>query len=214
MLATLQRSSIGRIVFVFALAVIGFPLAAGLLFGDSRSRIESPSPPAYSAVAYPEDFESRFVHYASVQRPDGTIRDLYISPNALATSSLPFNTVIVIVNHYAKSNNDGQFITDELGRYIRDEAAPMIHVREKRSDWLPADFVSELRSGDWNFGSFDTVTGEPFEESIAACFNCHNASRQPEFLFSHDLLSAYRASGATQYIICEFTGRTECSVRS
>lgn len=90
----------------------------------------------------------------------------------------------------------------------------MIHVREKRADWQPGDFVNSLRSGDWNFGSFDAATGQPFDESISACFNCHNASGQPEFLFSFDLLQAYRASGETQYIICEFTGRTACSIRS
>jgi hypothetical protein len=215
-LATRQRFGIRSTVLLFILAVVGFPLAASFLFENSRNdgdgNVLTPAPS--HGVVYPADFESRFIHYATVQRPDGTIRDLFISPASISAFSLPSSSVLVITNHYAKRDEDNQFVIDDLGRYIRDEAAPMIHVREKRADWLPEDFVSALRSGDWNFGSFDAATGEPFDESISACFNCHNASRQPEFLFSNDLLQAYRATGETQYLICEFTGRTECSFRS
>jgi hypothetical protein len=169
---------------------------------------------AYSGVQLPANYRIDYLHYATIQRPDGTIRYIYINPEAIAGAgrsySLPDNTTIVIEGYYAKRDENGTLVVDESGHYIADKPLEAVHVRQKRSNWLLSDFVSEARNGDWNYGSFDMVTGAHYDESITACFNCHHPSDQPEFLFTYPQLIDYEIQGKTQYYICDLTGRSAC----
>ncbi len=190
------------------LAVIGFPLLLSSMVDD-----EEPAAASASGMTLGSDFRTRFVRYAVIQRPDATIRYLYINPEALenlgVSDVLPDGTMIVIEGFYALKDETGAPILDAEGRYQIGEPFPALHVREKRRDWSDTDFVSDLRNGAWNYGSFDRLTGEPFAESLNACFNCHQVAPQ-DFLYTAPLLASYRRSGDLQVYLCEQTGRTPC----
>jgi len=124
-------------------------------------------------VAYPRNYQQDFTRYETVQRPDGTIRDVYINPvglNAIRSYHiLPIGTEIVIEAYNALKNADGKYVTDAEGHYVKGDPMPMIHVREKRDDWTDDDFTSNARNGGWNYGSFYTATGAIYHESLNAC---------------------------------------------
>jgi Cytochrome P460 len=168
--------------------------------------------PEFSNVSYPAGYRTDFLHYATVQRPDGTIRDLYVNDigaRAAQTGEMAPGTIIVIEGYEALTTENGEYITDDQGHYIKGEAMPMVHVREKRSDWSNNDFVSNARNGRWNSGSFELQTGNLFKESLTACFHCHSTAPD-DFLYSFPQLYAYAQTGELQYFLCRTTGRTAC----
>lgn len=185
-----------------------------LVFASNRSA-ESAAPtdyPDYSNVKYPQGYRTAFHIYATVQRPDGTIRDIYINDvgvQGLRTGGIPSGTIIAIEGFNALVEENGKYVTDELGRYVKGSALPMIHVREKRANWAPTDFVSNARNGLWNSASFDFQSGELFEESLSACFHCHNTAPD-DFLYTLPLLQAYAETEQQQFLACTTTGRTAC----
>jgi hypothetical protein len=71
------------------------------------------------------------------------------------------------------------------------------------------DFTSSARNGGWNFGSFDIQTGANYNESLNACFLCHNTAPQ-DFTYSVDLMRDFVQSGEAVYFMCRTTGRTAC----
>ncbi len=195
-------------------AIIVLPVIAAMS-APVRVINGTPTPaPKYSGVKLPSNYRADYVHYATIQRPDGTIRNVYINAEALIGIDqgylLPNDTTIVIDGNYAKRDANGALIIDKNGHYTPGEPFDMIHVRQKRNYWLPSDFVSDVRNGNWNFGSFDTQSGAPYDESISACFNCHHASEQLDFLFTYPQLVRYAVTGETVYFICNLTGRSSC----
>ena len=69
-----------------------------LLLLTACSAAEEQQP--YAGVNFPADYAATFEHYATVDRGDATIRDLFISPRALqglrSTGRLPHDSVLVI----------------------------------------------------------------------------------------------------------------------
>lgn len=197
-------------------------LCAACAPADAAAPVPSATPQAppapqfpVSGMTYPADFRERFVQYATVERSDGTSRDLYIHPDALRRYSvgraLPEGTIIVIEGYHALPGADGRgYQTGADGRYQRGEPLEAVHVIEKRGGWRDTDFVSELRAGGWNFGTFDARSGQPFNENTISCFNCHNGTPQTDFLQSRALLDRYAVSGLVQYFYCDLPGRLGC----
>ncbi len=167
-----------------------------------------------SAVTYPANYQTDFEHYVTIDRPDGTVRDIYINPEAVdalrISRRLPAGTVIVVEAYNALADADDEPVRDAGGRYIKGEPLDMVHVLHKRSDWLPDDFPGEIRNGDWNFGSFEFASGAPFDESLTACFNCHQAMPATDFLYSTRELLAYARADATQHLFCNLRRRIPC----
>lgn len=167
-----------------------------------------------SGVSYPENFRDTFVRYATIDRIDGTVRDIYISPDALDNLSgrgaLPDGSVILVDAYYAQHDADGELLFDEVGHLIKGEPFEMFHVLEKRADWQPEAFVSDARVGNWNFGSFETHTGKPFDENLTGCFHCHNPAAQTDFVYSLPLLARFLLSNEVQYFYCDLPDRLAC----
>lgn len=167
-----------------------------------------------SAVPYPADYRASFVRYLTVDRPDATVRDLYINPEAVDAlrqgQPLPDNTIIVIEAYDAEVNVNGDPISNAEGRYIKAAPFEMLHIAHRRSDWAEDDFPSVVRTGRWNFGSFDAATGAPFDEDPAACFNCHQAMPQTDFLYTAGHLLHYVRTGEPQYTFCNLRRRLPC----
>lgn len=191
------------------LAVVGCCLIA------AACAVQFRPPTQYSAVNFPNQYRETFVHYATIDRIDGLVRDVYVLPAALeslrAGRSLPDGTVIVIEGYYAQEDANGQPLVDEQGHFLRGEPLEMVHVAEKRFDWSPDDFTSVARAGSWNFASYIYGTQARFNEDMNACFNCHNAeSALPSNVYSMPLLLRYVREGQTQYFYCKLPERIAC----
>lgn len=168
-----------------------------------------------STVPYPADYHrAGFHHFLTVERPDATIRDLYISPEAVAALAaggrLPNDTVIIIEGYHALVDAQSAPIIGPDGRYLKGEPFAMIHVAHRRRDWSAADFPAAIRAGDWNFGSFDAQSGARFDEDLAACFNCHQSMPETDFVYSAAHLLRYAQTGETQYLFCNLRRRVPC----
>lgn len=172
------------------------------------------SEPSVYGVQYPTNYRSTYVHYATVDRKDGVVRELYIHPDSLARlrsgQPLPTGTIIVIEGYDALRDAAGTLLKAPDGRLLKGEMTKPLHVAEKRSDWHDDDFESGQLSGDWNFGSFDAITGKPFVESLTACFNCHNSTQRSDFIWSLPLLFRYARAQTVQYFYCNLSARTAC----
>lgn len=170
--------------------------------------------PADTGVPYPADYATTFAHYATIDRGDAIIRDLYISPQALAglrsTGRLPDDSVLVIEVWQAAVDEQGAPLQDAAGRYRKAAPLSMLHVAHKRSDWRAADFPGAARAGDWNYGSFERESGARLDENLAACFNCHQAGARNDFLYSAQQLARYALRDTTQYFFCELGRRNPC----
>jgi len=188
--------------------------AACVPAGEAAEVASVPDSFSASAVPYPADYRASFVRYLTVDRPDATVRDLYINPEAVDAlrrgQPLPENTVIVIEAFTAAVDASGDPVSDPDRRYVRAAPFEMLHVAHRRSDWAEDDFPSVVRTGRWNFGSFDVATGAPFNEDLAACFNCHQAMPQTDFLYTADHLLRYVRSGEPQYTFCNLRRRLPC----
>lgn len=171
---------------------------------------------AQSAVPLPQNFPDGFVQYARVDRKDGTIRDLYINQESLEALrqqglfGIPNQTILFIDGYYAARDEAGELLFDEAGHLMKGEPFEAIHLSEKRTDWRAEDFPGGVRSGNWNFGSFDAQSGANFSESINACFNCHNTTIETDFAYSAPDLLRFVRTGEVQYRWCELSGRTPC----
>lgn len=170
--------------------------------------------PAPGGVPYPADYATGYIHYATIDRGDATIRDLYISPRALQglrnTGRLPHDSVLVIELWQAAVDGQGEPLADEVGRWRKGEMQPVLHVAHKRMDWEEADFPGAARAGNWNFGSFERESGARIDEDLVACFNCHQATSRSDFLYSARELARFAMSDATQYFHCELSRRSPC----
>jgi hypothetical protein len=150
----------------------------------------------------------------TVDRPDDTVRDIYINPAAVEelrrSRRLPDDTIIVVEGYHAQLDDNGDPLLDENGHYIKAEPMEMVHVGHKRSGWQANDFPSVARAGNWNFGSFEFGAGAPFDEDLAACANCHQARPQADFVYSARRLLDYSATDTTQYFFCNLARRVPC----
>jgi hypothetical protein len=208
----LKRDSL--IYLTLILLGLGMILIAST-FSPAESNSRDTISPQHSGVKFPTDYQTQFIQYATVQRSDGTIRNLYINPEAIdflkqGYAFLPNHTVIVIDGHYALKTADGEYQFDSAGNYLNGAPFEMLHVAEKRDDWASGDFVSENRIGNWNFGSFAPATGGYFDENMSACFHCHNATSQTDFIYSTRLLAHYLQTDRVQYLVCNLPDRIEC----
>lgn len=199
------------LLFAFA-ALVSLPFLA-VLVSSSHSAPPTPTPRSTLGVAYPLNYLQDFTHFATIQRPDGTIRELYMNDMGISAVRLfhvlPFGTVIVIEGYDALKNADGSYVMDADGHYVKGEEMPFIHVREKRLDWSAADFTSSARNAGWNYGSFDIKTGAVYNESLNACFLCHNTA-PADFTYSVEPMDDFARTGQAVYFMCRTTGRSAC----
>ena len=125
-------------------------------------------------VALPDSYQSTFVNYLDVDRYDrNRVRRMYVSSDAhtaaVAGTSLPDGTVLIMEDHDAQLDTNGKPVLDDNGRMIALEDVLNIFVMEKNSAWNTAN-------ENWAYAWY-LADGSPRPETnFDGCFSCHNNS--------------------------------------
>lgn len=177
----------------------------------------TPTPTLSTRMTLVTDYRQRFVHYATVDRPDARTRRLWINPEALEGlqpgQPLPQGTLLIIEAFEVPSNVLGQPQVGPDGQLVRGDLIPSLHIAEKRPDWTFDDLHAASRLGDWNFGAFEPETGAFQPEGLNDCFSCHEGASGLDFIFSRPLIDRYLQTQRVSHRRCSRPGRLACALR-
>ncbi|BBK32938.1 cytochrome P460 [Stella humosa] len=141
-------------------------------------------------VAFPADYQTRFVQYNQVERPDRkppVIRFFYANPEAFAAMGpgmpSPEGTVLVMEDRKAALGADGQPMLDGDGRWIATPEIVAIAVQEKRKGWGD-DYPPSKRNADWEYAAFTPQGQLRTEVKTDSCFTCHLNRTQRDYTFT------------------------------
>ena len=180
-------------------------IAAVLGLGVFIALAQSPGERMTFPAAYHQT--DAFVQYATVDRPDGVTRALFVNQQALGAvrrgKPLPSGTVLTIKGHFADAK-------DTQGRLIPERRDDTTHIAEKNAAWTDTAFPTEVRTGDWNFGSFSLSRRSATDEDLRPCFSCHEGAPGSEFMLSGEALRTFAETGEVQYSFCDEPGRAPC----
>jgi Cytochrome P460 len=144
--------------------------------------------PGPTNVAFPANYASAFIRYATVDKPDRKIiRYLYVNPEAFAAARkgepLPYGAVIVMEDHAARLGPDGAPLVDQQGRFIANPAVTGVFVQEKRKGWGEG-YPANIRNGEWEYARFNP-DGSRHPGAVENCFTCHlNTRKEQDFAFN------------------------------
>jgi len=166
-------------------------------------------------MTLPANYRDTFQLYLIVDRPDETVRFLYIRPDILATlqsnQPLPYGSQLIIETYHARQDADGNLLYDSNGHLIAGEMFPNVHMMEKRDNWTIEELPSPIGVIDWNFTSFDARTMRPSDENRNDCLTCHDSSAfRRDLTFSRPIIERYLATGKVQYLFCNRINRGNC----
>ena len=169
---------------MFRSAALAITVALGL---SLPAAAQAPYTPGPDNVVLPTDYQTRFVRYAMVDKPDRTIiRFMYVNPEAFDAlkkgEPAPDGTVLVMEDHNAKLAADGTPMLDLQGRFIAQPAIIAIGMQEKRKGW-GVGYAEEKRNGEWEYARF-TPTGARNPAPVDACFQCHKPRAANDFTFT------------------------------
>lgn len=167
-----------RTVLISGVALATVVLVAGpLIAGPER-------------VTLPEDFESAYTLYNTVDRPDRKrIRFMYVKPEADAAAepgqAAPDGTVVIMADRAARLDADENPVLDADGRFIPEGDFLAFFVMEKQAGWgetVPADVVP---NGDWDYAFYKADRTLNAEANTAGCFACHANRSGRDFTFTY-----------------------------
>ena len=164
-----------------ALLALPMLLLAGL---PAQAQTYTPGP---ANIAVPKDYQTRYVRYSVVDKPDRKIiRYLYVNPEAFDAlkkgEPSPDGTVIVMEDHGAKLGPDGTPMLDQQGRFIPLAPVLAVAIQEKRKGW-GAGYPEDLRNGEWEYARWD-ASGNRAPASMENCFKCHKPRAAQDFNFT------------------------------
>ncbi|MCU0491303.1 MAG: cytochrome P460 family protein [Chloroflexaceae bacterium] len=185
----------------------GVTLTVTLTIREDTALLTAPAPAAATAVAappvtsapdspvaFPADYRTRFVRYATVDCVNSqVVRQMYVNPEGLAAmqnnSILPEGTVIVMETYAASRDTNGQLTANQLTN---------VFLREKRANWimnLPAD----LRNGLWKYAWYST-SGRLVSDNSASCHGCHARAAERDYVFTlPDMATTARSGTAPRH---------------
>lgn len=131
-------------------------------------------------IELPAGWETRFIRYATVDKPDRRIiRHLYVNPEAFAGrragQPAPHGTVLVMADTRARLDPAGAPLLDASGRFIPEPGWIAIAVQRKEAGWGEG-YGPEMRNGEWEYAAFDGA-GQRRNVPLNACFACHLGAR-------------------------------------
>ena len=163
-------------------------LAAVLLLGLAVTPAAALAGP--ERIAFPADYQTRFVQYNQVERPDRkppVIRFFYANPEAFAAMApgmaSPEGTVLVMEDRKAALGPDGQPQLDGNGRWIATPEIVAIAVQEKRRGWGD-EYPAAKRNADWEYAAFTPQGQLRADVKTDSCFNCHLNRKRRDYTFT------------------------------
>ena len=134
-------------------------------------------------VAYPANYQATFVNYLDVDRYDRKrVRKMYVSPDAHAAAvpgeNLPDGTVLIMEDHDATLDGDGNPMLDANGRMIPQDAVVNVFVMEKNNAW-------NTDNETWDYAWY-LPDGSPRPEAeFDGCFACHANRTGRDYTFTY-----------------------------
>jgi hypothetical protein len=135
-------------------------------------------------VAFPEGYRSQFVRYVTVDKPDRKppiVRFIYVNPEALAAAKAgqpaPHGTVIVMEDHTAKLDADGNPVKDARGRLVATDEITSVFVQEKGAGW-GTEYSESKRNGEWEYAWFRPDGTRRTGANLENCFACHKKNAE------------------------------------
>lgn len=172
-----------------ALSVTVMAFSTAVLVFTASSLIAGPD-----TVKFPDGYPSSFVNYLDVDRYDRkTVRKMYVSPAANAAAQpgkeLPAGTILIMEDHKAKLDADGNLLKDADGRLIAEDAVANIFVMEKNAAWT-------TDNGNWDYAWYGP-DGKPstskWAKTMNGCFACHANRTERDFNFTYSKFLADKA---------------------
>jgi hypothetical protein len=179
------------------------------------------------------DFRQSLSHYATVDRADGKVYELFINETGLTSwqdnRRLAPGSQFVIESFQAARNSNGELERDTQGRLVKGPSDNELHVSEKRLSWAESKNCTSpslmqgqpMGDGLWRMAAIDPRNGQHIAKASntqGECHQCHQENRAEDFIMSRGLLDSFARSGETSFIsfscgardIC-FAGSTELS---
>lgn len=140
-------------------------------------------------VAFPAGYADSFLLYNKVDRLDrNVVRFMYVRPDshpaAAGGEAVPDGTILIMEDHPAALDADGNPMLDAAGRLVPGDEVTNVFVMEKRAGWGEALPV-ETRNGDWDYAWY-LADGSPRPEaSFDGCFSCHMNRAERDYTFTY-----------------------------
>ncbi|MDH3229366.1 MAG: cytochrome P460 family protein [Alphaproteobacteria bacterium] len=166
-----------RIALVFAAGTIA-GLAATNVFAGTE------------AVSFPEGYDTKFLRYTTVDRPDrkpAIVRFMYVNRETLdaarAGEPLPYGTVLVMEDHKARLDAGGAAVEGADGRLVATGEVTNVFVQQKEKGW-GADYPDDVRNGEWEYAWFLADGSRKPDAKFDRCFSCHAGQADDDYNFT------------------------------
>ena len=161
-------------------------LAAVTALGSIAAGIAFAGP---DRVIYPEKFQSEFVMFNTIDRPDlKAVRLVFINKAADAAAkpgqALPDGSILIVEQRKAKLDEKGELARDAAGRLIPTDEVMTILAMEKQKGWGEA-YPADKRNGDWEYNVFRPDRTPNLAVKMDGCFACHQNRAERDFTFTY-----------------------------
>jgi polyisoprenoid-binding protein YceI len=148
------------------------------------------------AVKFPNNYQSRFIHYATISRPDA-LRKVYISRDALKAlrtgQSLPNGSEIV------------------MEAYEKDVRLPIILLRRKTDQSTSQTLPAGLYNENWQYVEYNSERPQSSVVDGQTCHACHTGAKDADYMFTLVELQAMATTGQLQSVACNRLSRRPCN---
>ncbi len=170
---------------IFFLGAIALALVAYWLEPQQKAVVNE--------IAFPKNFQIQLIKYATVERPDGLIRDEFASQNVIDATRdgkpLPVGSMLVIQAFYGSS----------LGRLGQQNVHVMVKQNSSKNDA-------------WAFAAFNPDGSVEANMDVTDCKQCHSSAViGRDSIFSFALLQNFLATGKPGFAYCSFPARVPCT---
>jgi hypothetical protein len=160
----------------------------GVALGAAAIGLPAASGAGPEKVAYPNNYQTEFVRYITIDRPDRKIvRWFYVNPEALAAAApgedLPDGTVLIMEDHKARLDAGEAPVVDAQGRFISTDEVTNVFVMEKQPGW-GEEYPPEKRNGEWEYAWFLPDGSRKADAQFDGCFACHLHRAERDFTFT------------------------------
>lgn len=135
------------------------------------------------SVALPGDYQTRFVNYVDVDHIDRKrVRKMYVEPEAHAAAKagedIPDGTILIMEDHDAQLDADGNVARDAEGRLIALDPVTNLFVMEKNAAW-------STTNGNWDYAQYQADGSPKPDAKFDGCFSCHANRAERDFTFTY-----------------------------